>query len=90
MVLDVAKSLAFPRPLLDLAHQQLSFAPKSLRITNGSKFDCLELREQVMYEYCAPGGDGDLLRPSPVHQLEPHSSAVDVMISHALQASIFC
>ncbi|KAL3570751.1 hypothetical protein D5086_028000 [Populus alba] len=65
-------------------------APKSLRITNGSKFDCLELREQVMYEYCAPGGDGDLLRPSPVHQLEPHSSAVDVMISHALQASIFC
>ncbi|KAK8491941.1 hypothetical protein V6N11_014065 [Hibiscus sabdariffa] len=28
----------------------------------------------------APGenGDGDVLRPSPVHQLEPHSSAVDV------------
>lgn len=27
-----------------------------------------------------PGGngDGDVLRPSPVHQLEPHSSAVDV------------
>ncbi|KAL5798340.1 hypothetical protein ACOSQ2_003160 [Xanthoceras sorbifolium] len=23
-------------------------------------------------------GDGDVLRPSPVHQLEPHSSAVDV------------
>uniref|UniRef100_A0A6N2MX86 Cytochrome c assembly protein domain-containing protein n=1 Tax=Salix viminalis TaxID=40686 RepID=A0A6N2MX86_SALVM len=33
-----------------------------------------------------PGGDGDLLRPSPVHQLEPHSSAVDVTISRALQA----
>ncbi|KAK4370138.1 hypothetical protein RND71_009613 [Anisodus tanguticus] len=29
----------------------------------------------------APGknDDGDVLRPSPVHQLEPHSSAVDVM-----------
>ncbi|KAK4357328.1 hypothetical protein RND71_022938 [Anisodus tanguticus] len=28
----------------------------------------------------APGenDDGDVLRPSPVHQLEPHSSAVDV------------
>uniref|UniRef100_A0A6N2MQP3 Cytochrome c assembly protein domain-containing protein n=1 Tax=Salix viminalis TaxID=40686 RepID=A0A6N2MQP3_SALVM len=36
--------------------------------------------------FSAPGGDGDLLRPSPVHQLEPHSSAVDVTISRALQA----
>ena len=23
--------------------------------------------------------DGDVLRPSPVHQLKPHSSAVDIM-----------
>uniref|UniRef100_A0A2N9FRH9 Reverse transcriptase Ty1/copia-type domain-containing protein n=1 Tax=Fagus sylvatica TaxID=28930 RepID=A0A2N9FRH9_FAGSY len=41
--------------------------------------ECLDAR--VLFIFLrTPGenGDGDVLRPSPVHQLEPHSSAVDV------------
>jgi hypothetical protein len=36
MVLDVAKSLAFPHPLLDLAHQQLSFG--KITLMSGVRF----------------------------------------------------
>ncbi|GFY90575.1 hypothetical protein Acr_07g0007720 [Actinidia rufa] len=52
--------------------------PAQLREKLSPRQPLLSFLDMLSPEAPGENGDGDVLRPSPVHQLEPHSSAVDV------------